>query len=137
MDSGPDGRDGLITFLLRAEGAAALGAAVLLWGAADGKWLFFPFLLFAPDVSVIGFLRGPRVGAVAYNVVHNFVAPLLLLLAGCGYQVPGLLLAGSLLLAHVGLDRLLGYGLKYPTSFADTHLGHVGRRRDEEPVDPS
>ena len=124
--------DALVTFLLRAEGAAALGAAVLVWGAAGGNWLLLPLLILVPDVSVIGYLRGPRIGAIAYNLVHNFALPLMLALAGWWYQIPGLFLAGSLLLAHVGLDRLLGYGLKYPTSFTDTHLGRIGRRHHAE-----
>ena len=129
------GGDGIVTFLLRAEGAATLGAAVLVWGAAGGNWLLFPLLLLVPDLSVIGYLRGPRVGAIAYNLVHNFVVPLMLALAGWWYQIPWLFLAGSLLLAHVGLDRMLGYGLKYPTAFTDTHLGRIGRRH-VEPEDP-
>ena len=139
MNSTPDdrdARDGLVTFLLRAEGAAALGAAVLVWGAAGGNWLIFPLLLLVPDISVVGYLRGPRIGAITYNLAHNFVVPLALGLVGWWYQIPGVFLAGSLLLAHVGLDRLLGYGLKYPTGFTDTHLGNIGRRREVEPADP-
>jgi hypothetical protein len=27
--------------------------------------------------------------------------------------------------AHISMDRTVGYGLKYPTSFKDTHLERV------------
>ena len=84
-------------------------------------------VLLAPDLSAIGYLGGPRIGAVTYNAVHNLVLGLGLF--GIGWTVGSapLALAGSILVAHVGMDRALGYGLKLRTGFADTHLGHIGR----------
>ncbi len=119
--------DSFVTTILRLEGAGALGLGVAVYGFAGGEWLFLIPLLVLPDLSILGYLRGPRVGAVLYNVVHNWA--LAGLVAG-GWLVsgqPAFLIVGSVLAAHVGADRLLGYGLKYPTSFGDTHLGRIGR----------
>lgn len=120
--------DGSVTRLLRLEGAAAFTGGLILWAEVSGDWLLFVPLLLAPDLSMLGYLRGPSVGAVVYNVVHNWA------LAGLGLGIgwiadqPLATLAGIVLLAHIGIDRLSGFGLKYPTSFQDTHLGRIGRR---------
>jgi hypothetical protein len=76
-----------------------------------------------------GYLRGPHAGAIAYNVAHNWATGGLVLGLGWGLALPAVTLAGVLLIAHTGMDRALRYGLKYPTGFADTHLGRIGRRR--------
>ena len=85
--------------------------------------------LLAPDLSVIGYLAGPRIGAITYNAVHNLV--LALGAIGIGFLTGSELfvLAGAILVAHIGMDRTSGFGLKYPTAFGDTHLGRIGRRR--------
>ena len=120
--------DPTIKLILRVEGAAAALAGVALYGIFDGNWLALIPLLLLPDLSMAGYLRGPRVGAMVYNVVHTWVLGLAVL--GAGYAVSsGLLaIAGAVLIAHVGMDRAMGYGLKLPTSFQDTHLGRIGRR---------
>ena len=111
---------------LRLEGAVAFLLAISLYGQEGGSWLVFAALLFVPDISFVGYLAGPRVGAATYNVAHSYVGPLLLaatmLSLGTGL-IPALVWA-----AHIGFDRALGYGLKYPTAFGDTHLGRIGRR---------
>jgi hypothetical protein len=115
----------LVRFWLHAEGAAAfLAGAVLYFGGGGNAWLFLPLLL-APDLSMIGFLRDTRLGAFTYNLVHNWAAGLVVLGLGAALADPRLWLAGSLLIAHVGMDRAMGYGLKYPTAFRDTHLQRV------------
>lgn len=115
---------------LRLEGAAALVAGVALYLALGGVWLALLPLLLLPDVSMVGYLRGPRLGAVLYNLVHNWAIGLAVLGAGAALDSTALLLAGAILVAHVGMDRLAGYGLKLPTSFQDTHLGRIGRRAE-------
>jgi hypothetical protein len=113
--------------LLRAEGLAAFAAASLAFFAVDGSPVVYLLAILAPDLSMLGYLAGARVGSYTYNLAHTYVAPLALLGVGVYAGVP---LATSLALvwaAHVGADRLLGYGLKYPTGFGDTHLGSVGR----------
>jgi hypothetical protein len=116
---------------LRLEGVAALVAGVALYLAQDGSWLLLLPLLLLPDVSMVGYLRGPGLGAALYNAVHNWALGLAVLGAGVATGTTVLVLAGAILVAHVGMDRAAGYGLKLPTSFQDTHLGRIGRRRDE------
>ncbi|MBI2763278.1 MAG: DUF4260 domain-containing protein [Chloroflexi bacterium] len=114
---------------LRAEGIAALVGGFLAWLGLEAPWpLFFLFLL-VPDLSMIGYRQGPHAGAITYNIVHNWATSGLVLGLGIAAASPALTLAGLILIAHVGMDRAFGYGLKYPTSFQDTHLGRIGRRR--------
>jgi hypothetical protein len=112
---------------LRLEGLAILIAGVGIYLAAGGPWLLLvPFVL-AVDVSMVGYLAGPRTGAVVYNLAHNQATGLLVLGAGVVSGVSPLVLAGAVLVGHAGMDRLAGYGLKYPSAFGDTHLGRIGR----------
>ena len=101
----------------------------LMWAATRGDPLWFAVLLLTPDISMLGYLRGPHLGAITYNLAHNWVIGGALLLAGLYVGSPVVGQVGAILVAHTGIDRLLGYGLKYPTSFQDTHLGRIGRRR--------
>ena len=78
---------------------------------------------------MIGYLGGTHLGAITYNLAHNWATAGLILGVGLLLHIPALILAGVLLVAHTGMDRALGYGLKYPTAFQDTHLGQIGRRR--------
>ena len=104
--------------LLRIEGAALLILSVLLYGLNNGGgWLLFVLLFLVPDLSMLGYLAGRRAGAVAYNLFHTYAPPGFL-------AVFGLLVGSSLVmsvalvwLAHIGFDRMVGYGLKYPTEF--------------------
>jgi hypothetical protein len=127
--SSPPGVVGQPRLWLRLEGLAAFVAGAVLYDLAGGEWLWALPLLFVPDVSMVGYLRGPGAGALTYNLAHNWAVALGVL--GLGYLLasPAVEIAGAVLVAHVGVDRLLGYGLKYPTAFQDTHLGRIGRRR--------
>jgi hypothetical protein len=111
-----------VRFWLHAEGAAALVAAAILYQWLDGSWLFAIPLLLLPDVSMVGYLAGQTVGSFSYNLVHNWAVGLAVLGLGAFLGSDLLLLAGTVLVGHVGMDRLVGYGLKYPTTFKDTHL---------------
>ncbi|MDQ3406845.1 MAG: DUF4260 domain-containing protein [Chloroflexota bacterium] len=84
-----------------------------------------------PDIMMLGYLSGPRLGAITYNLGHTIVLPVVLALAGWWLAQPLLLMAACVTGAHIGMDRTLGYGLKYPTSFQDTHLGRIGKQRHE------
>jgi Domain of unknown function (DUF4260) len=119
---------GGVRLLLRLEGLAALAVAVALYAHGGFSWPSFALFLLAPDLSMLGYLLGPRAGAAAYNLVHTYVLALTLTLAGFFGTQPALTAAGLILIAHIGLDRALGYGLKYSTAFGDTHLGRTGRR---------
>ena len=121
--------------LLRLEGGAALAFATSAYGLLGGHWLLFAILFLAPDLAMLGYLAGAKIGAASYNAVHSYLAPALL--AAIGLVAHGLpatpstlsahstaaLLVACIWAAHIGFDRLLGYGLKYATGFGDTHLG--------------
>lgn len=114
---------------LRAEGLAILAFAGAGWLSLGFDWPWFFILLLTPDVSMAGYLRGPHLGAITYNLAHNVAIGLVVLGVGLGLGVPAAIVAGVILLAHVGMDRAFGYGLKYPTSFQDTHLGRIGKAK--------
>ena len=118
---------GAVRVWLRIEGVAALVAGVALYLHEGGQVLWLVPLLLAVDVSMAGYLAGPRLGAISYNLAHNWATGLAVLGSGVALGSMPLLLAGAVLVAHVGFDRLAGYGLKYPTAFRDTHLGRLGR----------
>jgi hypothetical protein len=109
-------------WLLHGEGAALLGVVLVAYALTGGSWWLFALLLLAPDLSALGYLVNVRVGAATYNLVHTQILPALLLAVGyfSGRQV--LIYLALIWLAHIGLDRLTGFGLKYPTKFQDTHL---------------
>ncbi len=85
----------------------------------------FLALILAPDLAMIGYMRGVRVGSVTYNALHVYTLPALLAGAAIAFNVPTLLLIALIWFAHIGMDRVAGYGLKYPTEFKDTHMQHV------------
>ncbi len=112
---------------LRAEGAAAFAAGLAGFLFLGLPWWAFALLLIVPDISMIGYLRGPRLGAILYNLAHDLATGVAV--AGIGLAVGSVPLAavGAILVAHSGMDRVAGYGLKFPDSFHDTHLGRIGR----------
>lgn len=116
-----------ISVILRAEQVAIFVTGVVLWLANGGSPLLLVPALLVPDLSAIGYLRGPVIGSITYNAIHHLVLALALLGLGWWLGLGWLVLAGAVVLAHVGMDRALGYGLKLPTDFRDTHLGRIGR----------
>ena len=118
---------GGVAALLRLEGLAVLAAAASAYAFIGGSWLLFALLLLAPDVAMIGYRFGPAVGATAYNAVHAYLAPAALGAIGLALGAPTMQALALIWIAHIGLDRALGYGLKYATGFGDAHLGRIGR----------
>ena len=114
--------------LLRLEALALFAAAVLLYARFGAGWRLFFLVFLAPDLSFLGYLAGARVGAIAYNTAHSLVGPLLLGAVGVLTSGPALALA-LIWIAHIELDRTLGYGLKYADGFAHTHLGRLAGAR--------
>lgn len=113
---------------LQLEGLAAFAAGIALFVATGAAPLLVVPLLFVPDVSMAGYLAGPRTGAFTYNLVHNWGSGLAVLALGLAAGAVPIIATGAVLVAHTGMDRVAGYGLKYPTAFADTHLGRLGGR---------
>ncbi len=112
-------------WLLHAEGGAVLVAAVVFYGHLHGNWTLFALLFLAPDLFMAGYLFNKGFGAMTYNLAHTYTLPLILTTvawlngsAACGW-------VGLIWFAHIGWDRLIGYGLKYENSFKETHLQRV------------
>jgi hypothetical protein len=117
-----------VRWWLRLEGFAGLALGWLVWQANGGELVWFVPLMLVPDVAMLGYLRGNHVGAITYNLAHNWFVGGAVLGAGLWLATPAITMAGAVLVAHTGIDRVMGYGLKYPTSFKDTHLGRLGPR---------
>ena len=117
--------DRLPRLLLHAEGAAVAIGAVTLYFHEGFAWWLLLVLALAPDLAMLGYLAGPRTGAVAYDVVHTYVLPVVLAAAGVIADSDTALALALIWLTHIGVDRAVGYGLKYPSGFKDTHLQRV------------
>jgi len=111
--------------LLRVEGVALLALSVLVYWVNGGSWLLFGALLLAPDLSMLGYLAGPKVGAAIYNAFHTYAMPAVVGALGMVFASPVAMAVALIWFAHIGVDRTVGYGLKYSTSFKDTHLQRV------------
>ena len=118
---------GGVRTLLRLEGLVVLGAAAAAYAQFGAGWGMFALLLLAPDLAVLGYLAGPRVGAALYNAAHSYAGAVALLVLGVLAAMPWAVAGGLIWCAHIGLDRALGYGLKYGSDFGATHLGRIGR----------
>lgn len=117
------------TIAQRLEGFALLVAAIFAFDASGWSWWWFAGLLLLFDISMIGYLIGPRAGAATYNTVHSLIGPAVLL-AWAWAGGPGWAFAiGAIWLAHIGMDRAFGYGLKHADGFHHTHLGLIGPAR--------
>jgi Domain of unknown function (DUF4260) len=111
--------------LLRLEEAVLLTATLFAYQHLHASWLLFAVLFLTPDLFMLGYLVNPRIGAVTYNLAHTLTLPLVLLLASYLLNWRHALALALIWTAHLALDRLLGFGLKYPTFFKDTHIQHV------------
>jgi len=113
---------GLPRMLLRLEGAVVLAAAAFAYAWVGGGWAMFAVLFLVPDVFMLGYLRNPRIGAAVYNAGHTYLAPTVLAAYGLLQAQPLALEIALIWIAHIGFDRLLGFGLKYQTAFGHSHL---------------
>jgi multisubunit Na+/H+ antiporter MnhB subunit len=119
--------------LLKLEEAGIFLLGLFLFMQLSYSWWIFLVLLLAPDIGMIGYAINTRVGAFTYNLLHHKGLAILLYIAGRYWQIELLMLAGTIMLAHAAMDRVLGYGLKYPDAFKHTHLGWIGGRQQGQP----
>ncbi len=120
--------NGAPLLLLRAEGLAVALLCVAAFSRSSASWWLFAALILVPDLSICVYLAGPRAGATAYNAVHTYLRPVALLGAAAVLAMPTGLSIAMIWAAHIGIDRALGFGLKYPDAFVSTHLGGIGGR---------
>lgn len=114
---------------LRLEGAAVFAASLVAYQWNLGSWWVFAAIILAPDLTMAAYLAGPSLGARAYNLAHTYIGPIFLTMYGIGIGRSDVVPWALIWFAHIGFDRLLGYGLKYETAFGETHLGRIGRAR--------
>lgn len=121
-----------MTRLLRLENTALAAMIIGLYWQIGASWWLFAALILAPDLAFFFYLRGPKAGAIAYNVAHSWIGPVLAGAVGWFWAQPVVVSVALIWAAHIGIDRALGYGLKYQSGFSDTHLGQIGRGRPTE-----
>ena len=118
---------GVPLLILRAEGLALLGLATWAFALTVHSWWLYGVLFLAPDLSFAANLVGPRIGALIYNSMHTTLLPALLAAIGLASGSTLALALAAIWVAHIGIDRALGFGLKYADNFRSTHLGRIGR----------
>jgi hypothetical protein len=120
--------NGTPRLLLRAEGLAVALASIVAFSRSGASWWLFAALILAPDLSILFCLAGSRLGAASYNAVHVYLGPIVLFIAAAAVAAPTGIALALIWSAHIGIDRALGYGLKYGDGFTSTHLGRIGRQ---------
>lgn len=115
---------------LKLEYAAFLALGILAFAHTEYSWWWFAGLFLAPDISMLGYTINNKVGAFCYNLFHHFGVAVAVYLIGTALSLPYLQMAGAILFSHSAFDRILGYGLKYPDSFQNTHLGKIGKNKE-------
>ena len=113
--------------LLKLEEAFMFALSIFLFTKLDFAWWWYPVLIFTPDLSMIGYIVSPQIGAATYNFIHHKAVGISVFVTGMMLANQPLQLAGLILFGHSSMDRILGYGLKYPDSFQHTHLGIIGK----------
>jgi hypothetical protein len=114
--------------LLKLEEAFMFGLSIFLFSKLDYAWWWYPLLILAPDLSMVGYLMDTRLGAITYNFIHHKALGIVFFVFGVVLANQLLQLTGLILFGHSSMDRALGYGLKYPDSFQNTHLGVIGKQ---------
>lgn len=125
---------GSVLTFLRLEGLAVAAVSAVLYERTDASWWLFAALWLTPDLSMLGYLAGSCKGARTYNAVHTYVLPAVLALSGLLLHADALLPFALIWANHIGVDRLMGYGLKYSDGFGFTHLGRLGKRDAKLPT---
>lgn len=125
---------GTVRTLLRLEGLAVAAASAILYARTGASWWLFAVLWLAPDLSMLGYRAGSCWGARCYNAVHTYVVPLILAVSALLLHADRLLPFVLIWANHIGVDRMLGYGLKYSNGFGWTHLGRMGKQPAATPA---
>ncbi|WP_439873721.1 DUF4260 domain-containing protein [Bacillus mycoides] len=108
--------------IIHLEGLVVLLATIYIYSLCGFSWLLFIVLLFIPDLAGIAYAINHSVGSKIYNLFHTYIISILLVLIGVYFKMDTVLMVGLIWTAHIGMDRMLGYGLKYETDFKDTHI---------------
>ncbi len=112
----------MIKTILKFEGLAVFLVCIYFYNRLDASWLLFVLLWLLPDISMVGYFKDKKIGAIMYNAVHNYILAWLIIFLGLWQSDNFIISLGVILASHIGLDRFLGYGLKYASGFKDTHV---------------
>lgn len=110
---------------IKLEELAMFLFSILLFSQLDYAWWVYLVFILTPDIGMIGYAVNTRLGAMTYNLFHHKAIAILIGTLGWYLVVPGLQLAGIILFGHASMDRIFGYGLRYPDHFKNTHLGKL------------
>lgn len=113
--------------LLKLEEVGQFLLAILIFANLDYAWWVFPACILLPDLSMLGYLVNPKIGALLYNFFHHKLTAILIFALGTSLNIPILILTGIILFGHSAMDRIFGFGLKYNDDFKHTHLGKIGK----------
>jgi hypothetical protein len=122
--------------LIKLEEAAMFLLSIILISRLPYAWYWWLIWILAPDLSMIAYLGGNRVGAIGYNLVHHKGIAILVYAIGLYTNHTALEFAGLILFGHSCMDRGMGYGLKYFSGFQDTHLGRIGKTTKNTGIHP-
>ena len=111
--------------ILQIEGMAVLFLSVYFYFNMGYSWILFLILLLSPDISMLGYLKDNKFGAMLYNVFHTYFIPIGIIIFGIWVHNDFLLMLSLIWVAHIGMDRMVGFGLKYPTHFKDAHFDNI------------
>jgi hypothetical protein len=123
---------GNLRWLLRLEGLAIFLFSLMAYEFMGFPWGFFILVFLVPDLSLFAYFHSAKVGAIAYNIMHSYVLPLMLFAYGFFVSSSEVDRVAIIWIAHIGFDRALGYGLKYSRGFRYTHFGKIGRHKDSQ-----
>lgn len=112
----------MVKNLVRLEALFVVMVSLIVYFEQGGSWMMLLFLSLAPDITLLGYLINKQAGSIIYNLGHNYVLPMILIYTGWKISYHGLILIGLIWTFHIGIDRFLGFGLKYKTNFKDTHI---------------
>ena len=119
------GGDQVPKWLLRLEGLAVLLVSLYVYALFDYSWMLFFLFILAPDLSALGFLISQRVGAISYNIFHTYLVVWPFIFIGSIWANDWLLMIGLIFASHIGMDRILGYGLRYSNTMKESHLSKL------------
>ena len=119
-----------VQIFLRLEGLAAAALSAVFYARTGASWWLFAALWLAPDLSFLGYLAGPNWGARIYNAIHAYITPATLAVTALLMHSPAPVPYALIWINHIGVDRMMGYGLKFQNGFGWTHLGKLSDRRD-------
>ncbi len=114
--------------VLKIEELALWGISIFGLYHFNAPWWCYLLLLLGPDISMLGYAGGNRIGAFTYNLFHHRAIAVLVYSIGFSTDNTMLQLTGIILFGHIAMDRFFGYGLKTMQGFKFTHLGTIGNK---------